>query len=179
MVLVIRAADSIDPTTLASYLRQNIAEIDPTVPVSRVKVWSELIADSFGDRQLNLWFVGTFAVVALMLAAMGIYSVISYGVAQRTREIAVRAAVGAQRSDVFRLLLIEAAKLIGVGIGVGLLVALCLMQLMQGLLYGVGATDPQTFFGVIVILMGVGLLANYLPTRRAMKIDPVIALRQE
>jgi putative ABC transport system permease protein len=179
MVVVIRAVDSIDPITLASSLRQNIAEIDPTVPVSRVKIWSELIADSFGDRQLNLWFVGTFAVVALMLAAMGIYSVISYGVAQRTREIAVRTAVGAQRSDVFRLLLVDAAKLIGVGIGVGLLVALCLMQLMQGLLYGVGATDPQTFCGVIAILMGVGMLANYLPTRRAMKIDPVIALKQE
>jgi putative ABC transport system permease protein len=179
MVVVIRAVDSIDPTTLASSLRQSIAEIDPTVPVSRVKIWSELIVDSFGDRQLNLWFVGTFAAVALILAAMGIYSVISYGVAQRTREIAVRTAVGAQRSDVFRLLLVDAAKVIGVGIGLGLLVALGLMQLMQGLLYGVGAADPQTFFSVIAILMGVGLLANYLPTRRAMKIDPVIALKQE
>jgi putative ABC transport system permease protein len=179
MVVVIRAADSIEPASLAGSLRQNVVEIDPTVPVSRAKVWSELIADSLGDRRLNLWFVGTFAVAAVMLAAMGIYSVISYGVAQRTREIAVRAAVGAQRSDVFRLLLVEAARLIGAGIGLGLLAALGLMQLMQGLLYGVGAADLETFLAVIAILTGVGLLANYLPTRRAMKIDPVIALRQE
>ena len=179
MVLVVRAADSIDPLTLASSLRQSVAEIDPSVPVSRVKVWSELIADSFGDRQLNLWIVGVFAVVAMLLAAMGIYSVISYGVTQRTREIAVRAAVGAQRFDLFRLLLVEAFKLIGLGIGVGLVAALCLMQLMQSLLYGVGTSDPQTFIGVIVLLVGVGLFANYLPARRAMRIDPVVALRQE
>jgi putative ABC transport system permease protein len=179
MDLVIRVADSIDPKTLAGPLRQNIAGIDPTVPVSRVTTWSELIAESFGDRKLHLWFVGGFAVVALVLAATGIYSVISYGVAQRTREIAVRAAIGAQRFDLFRLLLAEALKLISVGVGVGLLAAICLMQLMQGLLYGVGAADPQTFVGVIVLLVGVGLLANYLPARRAMRIDPVVALRQE
>jgi len=179
MDLVVQVADSIDPATLASALRQNIAEIDPMVSVSRVHPWSELISDSFGDRKLHLWFVGAFAVVALMLAAMGIYSVISFGVAQRTREIAVRAAIGAQRFDLFRLLLVEAVKLLSVGIGVGLVAAIGLTQLMQGLLYGVEATDPQTFMAVIAILVGVGLLANYVPARRAMRIDPVIALRQE
>ena len=179
MVLVVHAADSIDPRTLAGPLRQTIAEIDPTVPLSRMNTWSELIADSIGDRRMNLWFVGSFAVVALILAAMGIYSVISYGVTQRTREIAVRAAVGAQRFDLFCLLLGEATKLIGLGIAVGLFASFCLTHLLQGLLYGVGTADPQTFFGVIVILAGIGVLANYLPARRAMKIDPVIALRQE
>jgi putative ABC transport system permease protein len=179
MVLVVRAADQIDPQTLINAVRQKIAEIDPMVPLSRVKPWSQLIADSIGDRSLNLLFVGSFAVVALILAAMGIYSVISYGVAQRTREIAVRAAIGAQRRDLFCLLLVQAGKLIGVGIAAGLFAAVCLTQLLQGLLYGVGATDPETFLAVILLLVAVGLLANYLPARRAMKIDPVTALRQE
>ena len=179
MVLVVHAADSIDPETLISAVRQKIAEIDPMVPLSRVKPWSQLIADSIGDRTLNLWFVGGFAVVALILAAMGIYSVISYGVTQRTREIAVRAAIGARRRDLFYLLLIQAGKLIGLGIAAGLFAAVCLTQLMQGLLYGVRATDPETFLAVILLLVAVGLLANYLPARRAMNIDPVTALRQE
>lgn len=179
MVLVVRAADSIDPETLVNPIRQKIAEIDPTVPLDRVKPWSQLIAESIGDRSLNLCFVGSFAVVALILAAMGIYSVISYGVAQRTREIAVRAAIGAQRRDLFFLLLVQAGKLIGLGIAVGLFAAVCLTQLIQGLLYGVRATDPETFLGVIFLLIAVGLLANYLPARRAMNIDPVTALRQE
>jgi putative ABC transport system permease protein len=179
MVLVVRAADSIDPATLVNPIRQKIAEIDPMVPLDRVKPWSQLIAESIGDRSLNLCFVGSFAVVALILAAMGIYSVISYGVAQRTREIAVRAAIGAQRRDLFFLLLVQAGKLIGLGIAVGLFAAVCLTQLIQGLLYGVRATDPETFLGVIFLLIAVGLLANYLPARRAMNIDPVTALRQE
>jgi putative ABC transport system permease protein len=179
MVLVVNVAEPIDPNAIIGPLQQTITEIDPTVPISRIKTWSQLIADSIGDRKLNLWFVGSFAVVALVLAAMGIYSVISFGVAQRTREMAVRTAVGAQRSDLFYLLLVQAGKLIGCGIVVGLFAALCLTQLMQGLLYGVGATDPQTFLGVIILLVIVGLFANYLPARRAMKIDPVIALRQE
>src|SRR5258708_38855758 len=119
MVLVIRATDSIDPETLTSSLRQRIAEIDSNVPLSRVNTWSHLIADSIGDRRLNLWFVGSFAIVALILAAMGLYSVISYGVAQRTREIAVRAALGAQRLDIFRLVVGEATELTAIVIAAG------------------------------------------------------------
>lgn len=179
MVLVVHAANAFDPESLIHAVRQKIAEIDPMVPLSRVKRWSRLIAESIGDRSLNLWFVGSFAVVALILAAMGIYSVISYGVTQRTREIAVRAAIGAQRRDLFYLLLVQAGKLIGVGIAAGLFAAVCLTQWMQGLLYGIAASDPATFLGVIILLAAVGLLANYLPARRAMNIDPVTALKQE
>ena len=179
MVLVIRAADSIDPETLISPLRQRIAEIDSSVPLSRVNTWSHLIADSIGDRRLNLWFVGSFAIVALILAAMGLYSVISYGVAQRTREIAVRAALGARRFDIFRLVLGEATKLMGIGIAAGLLAAFCLTHLIQGLIYGVGTADPLTFLGVVALLLLIGLIANYLPAHRAMNINPTMALREE
>ena len=179
MVMVIRAADSIDPETLIGPLRQRMAEIDSAVPLSRVSTWSQLIADSIGDRRLNLWFVGSFAVAALLLAAMGLYSVISYGVAQRTREIAVRAALGARRLDIFRLVSGEATKLMGIGIAAGLFAAFCLTRLMQGLVYGVGTADPPTFLGVIVLLVLIGLVANYLPAHRAMNINPTMALREE
>jgi putative ABC transport system permease protein len=179
MVLVIRATDSIDPETLVGPLRQKIAEIDPSVPLSRINTWSHLIADSVGDRRLNLWFVGSFAIVALILAAMGLYSVISYGVAQRTREIAVRAALGARRFDIFRLVLGEATKLMGIGIAAGLLAAFCLTHLIQGLIYGVGTADPLTFLGVVALLLLIGLIANYLPAHRAMNINPTMALREE
>jgi putative ABC transport system permease protein len=179
MVLVIRAADSIDPETLIGPLRQNIKEIDSAVPLSRISLWSRLISDSVGDRRLNLWFVGSFASVALILAAMGLYSVISYGVAQRTREIAVRAALGARRFDIFRLVLSEATRLMGIGIAAGLFASFCLTHLMQGLVYGVGTADPQTFIGVIVLLLLIGLIANYLPAHRAMNINPTIALRED
>ncbi len=179
MVLVIRAADSIDPETLIGPLCQNIKEIDSAVPLSRISLWSKLISDSVGDRRLNLWFVGSFASVALILAAMGLYSVISYGVAQRTREIAVRAALGARRFDIFRLVLSEATRLMGIGIAAGLFASFCLTHLMQGLVYGVGTADPQTFLGVIVLLLLIGLIANYLPAHRAMNINPTMALREE
>jgi len=179
MVLVIPAADSIDPETLIGPLRPRIAAIDSSVPLSRVNPWFHLIADSIGDRRLNLWFVGSFAIVALILAAMGLYSVISYGVAQRTREIAVRAALGAQRLDIFRLVLGEATKLMGIGIAAGLFAAFCLTHLMQGLIYGVGTADPLTFLGVIALLLLIGLTANYLPAHRAMNINPTMALREE
>ena len=179
MVLVMRATDSIDPETLTSSLRQRIAEIDSNVPLSRINTWSQLIADSIGDRRLNRWFVGSFAIVALILAAMGLYSVISYGVAQLAREIAVRAALGAQRLDIFRLVLGEATKLMGIGIAAGLFAAFCLTHLMQGFVYGVGTADPRTFLGVILLLVLSGFIANYLPAHRAMQINFTMALREE
>jgi putative ABC transport system permease protein len=179
MVLVLRAEDSVDPQTLVGPLRQKIKEIDTAVPLSRVTLWSQLISDSIGDRRLSLWFVGSFALVALGLAAMGLYSVISYGVAQRTREIAVRAALGARRLDIFRLILAEATQLMAIGIGDGLFASLFLTRLMQGLVYGVGTADPQTFLGVIVLLVLIGLIANYVPAHRAMNINPTMALREE
>jgi putative ABC transport system permease protein len=179
MVLVVRATDSIDPLTLVTPVRRATAEVDPEIPLSRVSLWSSLIADSVGDRRANLWMIGSFAAVALLLAAIGLYGLISYGVLQRTREIGVRMALGAQRSDVFRMILTDGTRLVLIGVVVGAIVSIGLTRLIQSLLYGIGATDPITFAGVILLLMLVSLIANYLPTRRAMKINPVIALRQE
>ena len=179
MVVVVRANDSIDPLTLVASVRRATSQVDAEIPLSRVSLWTSLIADSVGDRRANLWMIGSFAAVALLLAAIGLYGLISYGVLQRTREIGVRMALGAQRFDVLRMILTDGTRLVLAGVVVGAVVSIGLTRLMQSLLYDIGATDPVTFAGVIVLLMLVSLIANYLPTRRAMKINPVIASREE
>ena len=137
------------------------------------------VARSTADRRLMSCLLAGFAGLALVLAAIGIYGVTAYGVAQRTREIGIRMALGAGRGDVFRLIIGGGMKLILVGVGLGLLAALGLTRLLSSLLYGVGASDPLTFAGVVVVLGAVAFLANYLPARRATRIDPMAALREE
>jgi putative ABC transport system permease protein len=178
MVLVIRAEGSSDPPMLAGSLRQAIGEIDSRLPLYRVLPWSPIIANSIGDRRLNLWLVGGFGLVALLRSALGLYGVISYGVARRTREIGVRIALGAQPIGVLRLVLAGGTRLAAIGIAIGTVVSLFVTRLLQGFLYEVSPTDPMTFAGIIALLVSVTFFANYIPARRATKISPMIALRE-
>ena len=178
MALVLRAKDGVNPRTLVPVLHQIVAQTDSTVALSRVSVWSQLIADSIGDRRLDLWLVSAFALATMILAAIGLYSVISYGVTQRSREIAVRSALGACRLEIFRFILLRAARLIALGIIIGLFASFCVCGLLQSLLYGVTPVDPETLLGVSLLLLAISLLANYFPAQRAMRISPTTALRE-
>jgi putative ABC transport system permease protein len=174
MTLVIRTED--DPVLLAGSLHDAISEIDRSLPLYAVKPWSAVIADSIGDRRLNAWLVGSFALVALFLAALGLYGIVSYGVIQRYREIAVRIVLGAGRAQVIRLIMWDGARMILTGTLIGILCSLGLTRLLQGLLYEVAPYDPATLAGVVLLLSGVAFVASYLPARRAATIDPVRSL---
>ena len=138
-----------------------------------------IIADSLAERRFSMILLGVFAALALLLASIGIYGVISYVVGQRTHEIGIRIALGARQIDILRLVLAGAGKLAAIGVGIGLIFALGLTRLMANLLYGVGPSDPLTFIAVPAILISVALLASYLPARRATQVQPITALRYE
>jgi ABC-type antimicrobial peptide transport system permease subunit len=140
---------------------------------------AERVAGSVADRRFMLAILGLFAAVALLLAAVGIYGVVSYSVERRTREMGIRVALGAEPSGVLGLVVRESMRVVLVGIGVGIAGALALSRLMRGLLYQVSPVDPPTFWVVALLLGGIALLASYLPARRASRVDPVIALRSE
>jgi putative ABC transport system permease protein len=137
------------------------------------------VDQSLGQQRLSMVLLAAFAGLALLLAAIGIYGLQAYAVRQRIREIGIRMALGAQRRDVFRLVVEQALKLTGFGIGIGLAGAFGVTRLMASQLYGLSATDPLTFIGVAFLLALVALAAGYLPARRAMQVDPIVALRYE
>jgi ABC-type antimicrobial peptide transport system permease subunit len=137
------------------------------------------VADSIAGKRFTMTLLGVFAALALVLASIGIYGVLSYAVGQRTREIGVRMALGAQRLDVLRMVLRDGAQMVLAGVVLGVCGALALTRLMRSMLYGVQATDPLTFIAVAALLSSVALLACYVPARRAMKVDPMHALRHE
>ena len=139
----------------------------------------DVVRRSFWDRQLYGTMFSVFAIIALLLAAVGVYGVIAYAVTQRTREIGVRLALGAARRDVMRLVVGQGLGLALAGVGVGALGAVGITRVLASLLYGVGPLDPVSFVGMAVVLAGVALLASYLPARRATKVDPMVALRYE
>ena len=178
MSLAVRATAG-DPASLAQSVRAAVLTVDRNQPVYDVKPLPQIVADSIALRRLALLLLSVFAVVAVLLSAVGIYGVMAYSVAQRTHEIGIRMALGAETRDVLRLVLRQGLVLTGVGIGLGWLAALGLTRLMQSLLYGVSPTDLLTFGSVALLLVGVALAACYLPARRAAKVDPMVALRYE
>jgi putative ABC transport system permease protein len=177
MTLVVKSGA--DPAALTSAIRETVQSIDKDQPLTAISTMKELVRNSVATRRMTLVLLGLFSGLALVLGAIGIYGVISYSVAQRTHEIGIRMALGAPRGDVFRLVVGEGLKLAGIGIAIGIAAALGLARLMSSLLYGISATDFETFMGVAVLLALVALLACYVPARRAMRVDPTVALRYE
>jgi putative ABC transport system permease protein len=174
MILAVRSAQ--DPASLTSAIRREVQAIDPAQPIAHVRTLNEVIADSVAPRRLSVVLLTVFAGLALLLASVGIYGVMSFLVAQRTHEIGVRMALGAQRADVLRLIISRAGLLIGAGTVIGLVAALLCTRLLSSALYQTSAFDLTTFVFVTVTLALVALLASYVPARRATRADPMIAL---
>jgi putative ABC transport system permease protein len=173
--LVVRTA--VDPLSLATSVRNAIWAVDKDQPVANVASMEKIVAGAVARQRFSMLLLAIFAGLALVLAAVGIYGVMSYSVAQQTREIGIRMALGAQRSDVLRMTVKQALKLVGLGLVVGLIVAFILTRVMSTLLFGISATDPMTFLSISLVLLVVALLASYIPALRATKVDPMIALR--
>jgi putative ABC transport system permease protein len=174
MVLTVRSTQ--DPRSLASAVRREIQSIDPDQPLANIRTLEEVTAESVAPRRMSMVLLGAFAGIALLLAGVGIYGVISYLVVQRTHEIGVRMALGAQRSDVLRLVVGHAAKLVGIGTVIGLILAFFSTRTLSAFLYTVGAFDLATFAFVTIALGAIALLASYIPALRATRADPMIAL---
>ena len=177
--MTIVARTSNDPLALVSAARAEVQRMDPNQPISAVATMDQLLGDSVSLSRFTTLVLGVFAAMALVLAAVGIYGVIAYAVAQRTHEIGIRMALGARPYDVLRLVLGQGTRLTLLGAGIGVIAALALTRLMTSLLYQVSATDPLTFAAVALLLVGVALAASYVPARRATKVDPLVALRYE
>jgi putative ABC transport system permease protein len=168
-----------DPASLVPLIRREVDAMDPGVPIAGASTLQSYVSDAMAPTRFMLALIGVFAALALVLASLGLYGVISYSVRQRTREIGVRMAFGAREGDVLKLVLAQGVVLAGSGILLGLLASVPLARVVRSFLVGVSPTDPLTFVGIPAILLGVAVLASYLPARRASTVDPVEALRDD
>jgi putative ABC transport system permease protein len=160
-------------------LREQVQLVNPELPVFGAQTLDDALSASLSQRRFSMEMVGLFALTALLLAGLGIYGVISYIVSERTHEIGIRLALGAQRQNILRMVLRQGLTLAIIGAAVGFVCGLIVSHLMAGLLYGVRPTDPVTFAAVALLLIGVAALACYIPARRAIRVDPLVALRYE
>jgi putative ABC transport system permease protein len=177
MAVAIRTTGN--PTAVLAAARDAVHSVDRNVPLSNIRTMTELVDSSVGQRKLSMVLLGVFSGIALLLASIGIYGVMSYSVAQRTRELGIRMALGAARPRVLALVVGQGMALAGAGVAIGLIAAFAVTRFLSSQLFGVGATDPSTFASVSVLLVGVALLASLLPAMRATRVDPVVALRDE
>ncbi|MBI3667428.1 MAG: FtsX-like permease family protein [Acidobacteria bacterium] len=177
MTILIRAEG--DPLKLVAAARAEIGAVDPNQPIDNVRTMEQVVSQSVARRRFQMLLLGLFATVALVLTMVGLYGVISYSVSQRTHEIGIRMALGAQQGDVLRMVVGQGLRLAMFGLGAGLAAALLLTRVLSSMLYGVSPTDPATFAGVSFLLAVVALAASYFPARRATKVDPMVALRHE
>ncbi|HEX8922815.1 MAG TPA: FtsX-like permease family protein, partial [Pyrinomonadaceae bacterium] len=177
LFLVVRAQG--EPASLTSSIQKELRSMDQEQALFQVRTLEDVISNSLAQRRFNSLLLVIFGALAGLMAAVGIYGVIAYSVAQRTNEIGIRLALGAQQRDVLKMILGQGIKLTLIGVAVGLVAAFVLTRILSSLLYGVSATDPVTFLGIPLLLTVVALLASYLPARRATKVDPCVALRYD
>ena len=169
----------VEAAALTTAIQREVLALDRNVPLTAIQPMEERVAEVTSRTRFIAIVLGLFSGLALLLAGVGIYGVMSYSVSARTREIGVRMALGAQASDVIRLVLKGGMSLAGIGVGLGLFASLALTRLMQGMLFGVSANDPLTFSAITLLMLGVVWLACWLPARRATKVEPLVALRHE
>ena len=168
-----------EPASLSRQIREAVHAIDPEIPIAEMATLSEIVDSSVTADRFSMLLLSAFGLLALLLASIGIYGVVSWSVLQQTSEIGIRIALGAQRQQILLMVLGQGARLACAGIGIGLVAAFAATRLIARFLYGVQATDPATFAAVSLLLIAVALLASYLPARRAMRIDPMKAIRLE
>jgi putative ABC transport system permease protein len=168
-----------DPQSLASAARVAVGELDKDLPVTNLRTMDELMSESMASPRFRTTLVSLFAVVGVLLAAIGIYGVMAYAVAERTHELGVRMALGADRGDVLRMVIGDAMRLVAGGVTLGVIGAAAASRLIGSLLFGITPTDPTTFAGIVALLTATALVASYVPARRATRVDPMIALRHE
>jgi putative ABC transport system permease protein len=178
MALIVKT-DVADPLSLTAAVRSEIRKLDPELPVTRIATMEQRLSTAVAQPRFRTSLIALFAAVALVLACVGIYGVISYSVAQRTHEIGIRMALGARQGDVLRMVIRQALVLALTGVALGLIASFAFTSLMTNLLFGVKATDPATLFTTALLLVFTALVASYLPARRATKVDPLVALRYE